>query len=237
MQMQRAVLGTFMSRYLFILVACGVLSACSATPKKPTSASIEGRADKVATNPVTSGAEGSTGNKDAQVSEGGIESIHAKSPVLASAAPHDIPISTEQGSTLRTNEESLANENEKQQQSSIATSLASRSIFFDYDGYSIKPEYQAIVIKSARLLISTPKLQVRLEGNADERGSREYNLALGQKRAEAVRKALLLNGVPDSSIEAISYGREKPRAECLEERCWTINRRVDFSENNTSANQ
>jgi peptidoglycan-associated lipoprotein len=69
----------------------------------------------------------------------------------------------------------------------------------------------------------------RLEGNADERGSREYNLALGQNRAEAVKHALQLLGVPDSQVEVVSFGEEKPRSTCHEEKCWAENRRVDVS--------
>jgi peptidoglycan-associated lipoprotein len=72
-------------------------------------------------------------------------------------------------------------------------------------------------------------MSVRLEGNADERGSTEYNLALGQKRAEAVRHAMALLGVPEGSMEAVSYGKEKLRAKCHEEKCWAEDRRVDFA--------
>lgn len=120
-------------------------------------------------------------------------------------------------------------ETEAQKLDRIVKTLASKSIYFDYDNYSIKPEYQDALKQDFELLKSAPNLSVRLEGNADERGSSEYNLALGQKRAEAVRRALVLLGVSDSKLEAISYGKERPRAECHEERCWAQNRRVDLA--------
>lgn len=108
------------------------------------------------------------------------------------------------------------------------TSMAGKSIFFDFDDFSIKDNYKETVQQQAELMKRFAKLSVSLEGNADERGSTEYNLALGQKRADAVRKALVLVGVPESRIEAVSFGKEKPRATCPEEKCWSENRRVDF---------
>jgi peptidoglycan-associated lipoprotein len=108
--------------------------------------------------------------------------------------------------------------------------LSASSIYFDYERFDIKPEFQTVLARDADALRGAPHLKIRLEGNADERGGSEYNLALGQKRAEAVRRALTLLGIPDDQMEAISYGKEKPRATCHEERCWAENRRVDFAE-------
>ena len=90
-------------------------------------------------------------------------------------------------------------------------------------------EYNNVLQQQAEILKRYNKIAVSVEGNADERGSSEYNLALGQKRAEAVRKALVILGVPDARIEAVSFGEEKPKATCPEEKCWSQNRRVDFS--------
>lgn len=111
----------------------------------------------------------------------------------------------------------------------IVKALADKSIYFDYDDYILKPEYQLLLKEDSALLQSAPALSITVEGNADERGSHEYNLALGQKRAEAVRRALLLLGVPDARMEAISYGEERPRAACSEEKCWAENRRADIA--------
>lgn len=111
----------------------------------------------------------------------------------------------------------------------IIKTLAGNSVFFDYNAFVVKPEYMAQLKQDYELLKQNPKLAVRVEGNADERGSAEYNLALGQKRAEAVKRALIIMGVPESQLEAISYGSEKPRATCHEEQCWAQNRRVDLA--------
>ena len=111
----------------------------------------------------------------------------------------------------------------------IVDMLASNSIYFDYNTYTIKPEYQTVLQKDFDALKRMPPVSLRLEGNADERGSAEYNLALGQKRAEAVRQALNILGMPDNNVEAVSFGKEKPKADCHDESCWSQNRRVDLA--------
>ncbi|MEO7243021.1 MAG: peptidoglycan-associated lipoprotein Pal [Variovorax sp.] len=104
-----------------------------------------------------------------------------------------------------------------------------RVIYFDYDSYTIKPDYQTAIDGNARFLKANPQRRVSLEGHTDERGGREYNLALGQKRAEAVRRALTLLGVNDAQLEAISFGKEKPAVQGSDEDAWAQNRRVEFS--------
>ena len=101
-------------------------------------------------------------------------------------------------------------------------------IYFDYDSYTVKPEYQSVIDQHARFLQSHPNARLVLEGNTDQRGSREYNLALGQKRAEAVRRALTLVGASDNQIEAVSFGKEKPAVEGTSEEAYAKNRRVEF---------
>lgn len=118
---------------------------------------------------------------------------------------------------------------EAQQLKEAAAQMAAKSVFFDYDNFTVKSEYNNVLQQQAEILKRYNKIAVSVEGNADERGSSEYNLALGQKRAEAVRKALVILGVPDARIEAVSFGEEKPKATCPEEKCWSQNRRVDFS--------
>jgi peptidoglycan-associated lipoprotein len=102
-------------------------------------------------------------------------------------------------------------------------------IYFDYDSSAIKPEFQAVVDGHARLLRADKSRRVALEGHTDERGGREYNLALGQKRAEAVRSAMSLLGVPDSQMEAVSFGMEKPAAQGSDEASFAKNRRVEIN--------
>lgn len=106
--------------------------------------------------------------------------------------------------------------------------LAKRSVYFDFDSYEIKPEFQSVIEAHARFLRDNRSRKVSLEGNADDRGSREYNLALGQKRAEAVRRAMTLLGVSESQLEAVSFGEEKPRALGQDEAAWAENRRADL---------
>jgi peptidoglycan-associated lipoprotein len=103
-----------------------------------------------------------------------------------------------------------------------------RSVFFDYDQYVIKDEFKALVEAHGKLLVKNPNVKMLIQGNADERGSREYNLALGQKRADAVKKALLLQGATEAQIESVSLGEEKPRCTESTETCWSQNRRGDM---------
>lgn len=106
--------------------------------------------------------------------------------------------------------------------------LAKRSVFFDFDDYRLHKSDIPLVEAHAKYMTASKTAKVRLEGNADERGGREYNLALGQKRAEAVRKSLALLGVQDANLEAISYGMEKPLDPGHSEEAWAKNRRVDL---------
>jgi peptidoglycan-associated lipoprotein len=101
-------------------------------------------------------------------------------------------------------------------------------IYFDYDSFVIRAEARPAIENHARFLQSNKQRKAMLEGHTDERGGREYNLALGQKRAEAVQRALVQLGVPESQIEPVSYGKEKPAAEGADEASWAKNRRVEF---------
>ncbi len=109
-----------------------------------------------------------------------------------------------------------------------ALSQVKPSVYFDFDKYEIKPEYQNTVTAFANYLKADTKARLVIEGNADERGTTEYNLALGQKRAEAVSKALGVMGVGAGRVEAISNGEEKPKAKGSNEAAWAENRRADL---------
>jgi peptidoglycan-associated lipoprotein len=106
--------------------------------------------------------------------------------------------------------------------------LAERLVFFDYDKSDIKPEFQRMLEAHGKYLAAYPDVRVRLEGHTDERGSREYNLALGEQRAKAVRQILLLNGASAASLEVISFGEEVPMARGSNEAAWAKNRRVEL---------
>jgi len=103
-----------------------------------------------------------------------------------------------------------------------------RIVYFDFDSYTIKPEFQALIDGHARFLKANTQRRIAIEGHTDERGGREYNLALGQKRSEAVRRALTLLGVSDNQIEAVSFGKEKPAAPGTGEDVWAQNRRAEI---------
>ena len=106
--------------------------------------------------------------------------------------------------------------------------LSKRSVMFDFDSYTINAEFGPLVEAHARFLVQNPTMKMLIQGNADERGSREYNLALGQKRADAVRKALTLLGAKEAQIESVSLGEEKPRCTESTEPCFAQNRRGDM---------
>ena len=101
-------------------------------------------------------------------------------------------------------------------------------VFFDYDSFVLRPEARPIVESHARFLQANKQRKAMLAGHTDERGGREYNLALGQKRAEAVQRALVLLGVPEGQLEAVSYGKEKPAAAGADEAAYAKNRRVEI---------
>lgn len=109
-----------------------------------------------------------------------------------------------------------------------ARSLMQQSVFFDYDSFAVKDQYRSTIDANGKFLNANRARRVIVQGNTDERGGSEYNLALGQKRAEAVRKQLALVGVPEGQIEAVSLGKEKPRSMGHDEAAWAENRRADF---------
>lgn len=104
-----------------------------------------------------------------------------------------------------------------------------RSVYFDFDAYAVKSEFNTLLEKQGRYLTTNPGIAIKVEGNTDERGIAEYNLALGHKRAESVVHALKLLGVKDAQMEAVSWGMEKPKAAGHDETAWAENRRVDLT--------
>lgn len=109
-----------------------------------------------------------------------------------------------------------------------ADELSKESVYFDFDKSNIKSEFEDTVKKQADFLTANKNDTVTLEGNCDERGSTEYNLALGERRAYSVGRALKTLGVPAGQIKTVSNGESQPRLTCHEEKCWKENRRVDF---------
>ena len=106
--------------------------------------------------------------------------------------------------------------------------LSKRSVYFDYDKFDIKAEYKDLVAAHAKFLSNNRQFKMLIQGNTDERGSREYNLALGQKRADAVKKQLVLLGAREDQVESVSLGEEKPKNTAQNEAAWAENRRGDM---------
>ncbi len=103
-----------------------------------------------------------------------------------------------------------------------------RSVYFDFDNFTVKKDYDALIERHGKFLASHPSVAIKIEGDSDERGGTEYNLALGQKRAQSVLTALKIYGVKDAQMEAISWGESKPKALGHDEAAWAQNRRADL---------
>jgi len=106
--------------------------------------------------------------------------------------------------------------------------LSKRTVYFDYDRFDVKDEYRGLVEAHAKYLRENPNAKMLIQGNADERGSREYNIALGQKRSDAVKQLMQLLGTTDMQVETVSFGEEKPKADGHDESAWSQNRRADI---------
>jgi len=106
--------------------------------------------------------------------------------------------------------------------------LSKRSIFYDLDKYDVRDEFKPLVEAHSRYLRDNPRAKVLIQGNTDERGSREYNLALGQRRSDGVKRMMLLLGAKEDQVEAVSLGEEKPRGQGSSEEAWAQNRRSDI---------
>ncbi len=113
-------------------------------------------------------------------------------------------------------------------QGAEAALLAKTTIYFDFDSSEVKAEYAPVIAAHGKRLAAERGLRIRLEGNTDERGSAEYNVALGERRAQAVKRALLLQGATDGQLTTVSYGEERPVAEGHDEAAWAQNRRVEI---------
>lgn len=154
---------------------------------------------------------------------------------LAGCAGQDVKDQPKAAIEERTATQAGANAKSAGQQSVTANPLkdpnnilSKRSVYYDFDKYDVKAEYKPMVEAHAKYLAGNKGAKVAVQGNCDERGSREYNIALGNHRADSVRKMMNVMGASDSQIEVVSFGEEKPRATCHDESCWKENRRSDI---------
>ncbi|MDH4190983.1 MAG: peptidoglycan-associated lipoprotein Pal [Betaproteobacteria bacterium] len=183
---------------LVVVLALGV-SAC-ASPKPPADAAADG-----ASKPAAAA--------DAKPGDAGAGSV-------GGSTPESRPIggTTAGDTTAPTSRAALAARPARDQ----------RSVFYEFDVYNIKDEYKALVEAHARYLSANPGVKLIVQGHADERGTREYNLALGQRRADGLRRAMVLLGAREGQVDTVSFGEEKPRAQGHDEPSWAQNRRGDL---------
>jgi peptidoglycan-associated lipoprotein len=204
-----------MNKIFWPVLLALTLSACSST--SDTQATVEdrtgGKTDATSAKPV-----GKAGGDTSKAASGGVETAALGGTGVSGSSLDGKQLDGGSGSG------SFAGDPRK----NPASPLSTRSIFFDYDSFVVKDEYRPMLEAHAAYLLSNRDARLILQGNTDERGSREYNLALGQKRAEAVRKALAVLGVNDAQIEAVSFGEEKLRVEADTEEAHGQNRRTDL---------
>lgn len=203
-----------MNKILWPILLVLTLSACSSPSGKQ--ASVEDRAGSKA----GAGSTSASGTPAAAGKDGkGVETIAlGGSPVSGGA------VDAVDGKPLEGSKGSFSGDPRKDS----ASPMSKRSIFFDYDSFVVKDEYRPVLEAHAGFLLSKRDAKVIIQGNTDDRGSREYNLALGQQRAEAVRKAFAVLGVSETQLEAVSFGEEKPRTEGSTEQAYADNRRADI---------
>lgn len=208
------------------IAALVLLAACS-TVKLDDQAPVEDRVAK--TNTPSSGAASSSipgsgakasGPKDAAAKDAAAREAAAKEAAAREAA------AAEAAREAAARDAAAAAKDPLNDPASI---LANRSVYFDFDSFVIRDEFKSIVEAHGKFLSGNPNRKVVIQGHTDERGGSEYNLALGQKRAEAVRRALSLAGAKDSQMEAVSFGKEKPKAVGSNEEAWSQNRRADIA--------
>ncbi len=163
-------------------------------------------------------------------------SLAACSTPVPLEAKKDVPVESRTGTPAGQGSGGTAGQGAPQSQVTTvnadrpAASTAPRIVYFDYDSFVIKDEFRGLVEANAKRLAASKTQRITVEGHTDERGGSEYNLALGQKRAEAVTKALALLGVGDAQMEAVSFGKERPAVQGSDEAAWAKNRRAELKD-------
>ncbi len=187
-----------LARLLITIVPVALMAGCATTGESTAGAGAGGAATTPA--PAAETRPAPSGGAGAGMEMGGAESMAAPAETGFAGDPLSDPHSI----------------------------LAKRVIYFDFDSTEIKPEFQAIIEAHGRYLAEHPDVTVTLEGHADERGTREYNMALGERRAKAVRRFLAAQGASFSQMKVVSYGEERPVAFGHDEESWRLNRRVEI---------
>lgn len=202
-----------MQKLVISLLLTGLLAACASDKQKNMSDS----------------------GKPAPILEGSATSRSADASALNSSSSSSSALdkngSSKSGADSASDANAMASRNAAatDAQNAAAGLLSKRSVYYPLDVYAVQDADKPVVQAHAQHLTEHSARKIRLEGNCDERGSSEYNLALGQRRADGVKKMLLLGGVKESQIESVSFGEEKPKAEGHDEASWTQNRRTDLN--------
>jgi peptidoglycan-associated lipoprotein len=191
-------------RFLAVILAAATLAGCGSTVKLDEVPVVDARPTNIGTIPPAGGGSGGGGGPGS--GQGRTQDPNAAVQTRVAPVAADDPAPQQQGPVG-----------------------VARIVYFDYDSFAIRPEFQPIIEAHARHLRSGTNRRVVLEGHTDDRGGREYNLALGQQRAEAVRRALTLLGVQDAQLEAVSFGKEKLAATGNNEDAHARNRRVELT--------
>lgn len=215
------------------IAALVLLAACS-TVKLDDQAPVEDRVAKsntpgsgAASSAIPgAGAKAGANAKDAAAREAAAREAAAKEAAAKEAAAKEAAAKEAAAKEAAANEAATAAKDPVNDPNSI---LSKRSVYFDFDSFVIRDEFKPAVEAHGKFLANNPNRKVIIQGHTDERGGSEYNLALGQKRAEAVRRALALAGAKDSQMEAVSFGKEKPKALGSNEEAWAQNRRADIA--------
>ncbi|HVF64461.1 MAG TPA: peptidoglycan-associated lipoprotein Pal [Casimicrobiaceae bacterium] len=189
-----------MRKILFAALLTAALAGCQTQPSQPT-APIDDR------SATTTAPSGSTGASTAGTGGTGV-------------AGSNVPGGSAGTSMAGTGRDPLRDPN---------SALSKRSVFFDFDSFAVKDEYRPLVEAHARYLTGNRQARTTVQGHTDERGSREYNIALGQRRADSIKRMMTLLGAQDGQIETVSFGKEKPRNPGHDESSWAQNRRGDIA--------
>ena len=221
-----------MTRTLYLsLLSLFFLTACADLPKDVPIEDRSGKAvrsNAAATKPAgtESGTVTPAAKTDATQTAATPADVEAKALAQQQVETHALPATTESLQAINATQQGhVGGKNPLRDPDSL---LSRRIIHFDLDSSAIREEYTALIEAHAVYLKESKEAKVILQGHTDERGSREYNLGLGQRRAESVQKSFLLLGVPEAQMEPVSLGEEKPLAEGQDEAAWQQNRRVEI---------
>lgn len=204
-----------MKKIIWSLLILSLLAACASGVKLNDVPVEDKSGSQVNTN---------SASKEADKASKAANSSSASNPSTGTASASNLPEAKQSNAPAPVNAPAA----DSSSSMSSGPVNAAKIIYFDYDSYIVKPEFQTVIEAHAQFLKANQRARVSLEGHTDERGSREYNLALGQKRADAVRQSLTLLGVSAAQIESVSFGEEKPAVAGSDEAAYAKNRRAEF---------